>query len=1120
MVPFFEDMKIIVKNISYIQINYSNNKDKIDTDYEAEIKSLNEDESNKKTLFNRYLNLLKSNQIDFETITGFKIHFPQNPPLNTTLTKSIQEYLSDVDREVERVKKLTESPDRSGFDIKKILIRYFACLLISIISLVVIFSYTQIIPSLGLTFLLDEPYGAINCSFILLTGFVAGSLFLKKHSNFCIIICAGVYFGLILTVIAQQIDVLITLIFSLIFSIGLFPIALRLDFYFTRIEINMTLPESKRIFSDANWKIIKDKDDSDKYITNKKQLAENKKLNDIKILQDNYNKEVKKIKDAINLYSQNLGYSGFPWNSNNWNTWKPGENLPGGFSFGSIRCKSLPLPDIPAFFPLFPGKHLLFLSEDGNNPEVNLLMQSIALRLFATIPPDQCILYFIDPLGLGENAVEFASIQHKRHLIGERIWTTDPEVINIMKTIQEHITRINTQKLASRRYNIEQYNQANPEYSEPYRFVFIYGITLDLLRRLVTSLDIYLNNKCGVYFFIQMAQETNFVDKRFSVINWTGKEMKWDELSDTSYVSLYPDRILDNTIANTIIETIDNCENQVVNILFESVYNTQGPGFWNNYLSVKDNFEISIGKRSHEEDQLLVLGEIPIGNNIFIYSNVLISGKPGSGKSNLLHDIILGFATKYSPDEINLWLLDYKDGVEFERYRNLNHARIIGLCGEVTDLDYALAVLKHLQEEINKRNNLFINSGSGNSYKQYRANHSLPRIILVVDEYQRLFIQGDDCFKEIEYLIDDIARRGRSVGIHLIFSSQTISQKKFIPWFDIRFAFGQTDAQESRNIIGNDGATGLPTGQAIYRTPPGTEKNLNYQFTVYRALDDTPARAYINEINNHHPNNLADFKEKKIFSVFEPTKVSKRHIEFIRNVTDQYLALVGDPVEFRDPVVAVFEKTYGSNLSIITGDDFDAIGTLFSSIFSLLLKNTNCTICFFISDIAHECVEEFNSTIGRLQKIAGENNNQFIFCTTMEQMKNLVKQIEERISQGNVKRRLFLVIGKFQTFFLQQNMDQSTIDSLIYIAQNGPEIGIHCIIHTSTYDYWNQFSEKVNRNRNNFNYRLGGRMTREMSLEFMNRNNICSIIPLNVKHRGCFYSFNNNEYILLNMFSL
>ncbi len=57
----------------------------------------------------------------------------------------------------------------------------------------------------------------------------------------------------------------------------------------------------------------------------------------------------------------------------------------------------------------------------------------------------------------------------------------------------------------------------------------------------------------------------------------------------------------------------------------------------------------------------------------------MLGAMTGSGKSNLYHLLILGLCSRYSPNELRLFLIDGKDGVEFQPYRDLPHAEVVSL---------------------------------------------------------------------------------------------------------------------------------------------------------------------------------------------------------------------------------------------------------------------------------------------------------------------------------------------------------------------------------------------------------------------------------------------------------
>ncbi len=85
--------------------------------------------------------------------------------------------------------------------------------------------------------------------------------------------------------------------------------------------------------------------------------------------------------------------------------------------------------------------------------------------------------------------------------------------------------------------------------------------------------------------------------------------------------------------------------------------------------------------------------------------HVLISGKTGSGKSTLLHVLITNLALRYSPDEVELYLVDFKKGVEFKAYARsaLPHARVVAIESE---REFGLSVLQRLDAELRTRGDL------------------------------------------------------------------------------------------------------------------------------------------------------------------------------------------------------------------------------------------------------------------------------------------------------------------------------------------------------------------------------------------------------------------------------
>jgi hypothetical protein len=145
--------------------------------------------------------------------------------------------------------------------------------------------------------------------------------------------------------------------------------------------------------------------------------------------------------------------------------------------------------------------------------------------------------------------------------------------------------------------------------------------------------------------------------------------------------------------------------------------------------------------------------------------HVLLAGKTGSGKSTLLHALITNVSLWYSPDEVELWLIDFKKGVEFKAYatHGLPHARAVAV---ESDREFGLSVLQGLDAELKRRGDLFRLAGVQDlaAWRLLGKKESMPRTLLIVDEFQELFVEEDKVAQDSSLLLDRLVRQGRAFG--------------------------------------------------------------------------------------------------------------------------------------------------------------------------------------------------------------------------------------------------------------------------------------------------------------------------------------------------------------------
>ena len=151
--------------------------------------------------------------------------------------------------------------------------------------------------------------------------------------------------------------------------------------------------------------------------------------------------------------------------------------------------------------------------------------------------------------------------------------------------------------------------------------------------------------------------------------------------------------------------------------------------------SCSDELVIPLGRSGAKNLQELRLGR---GTN----QHALIAGRTGSGKSTLLHVLVTNAALWYPPEELSLYLVDFKKGVEFKTYasRDLPHAKAVAV---ESDREFGLSVLERIDEELVERGEIFRRLGVQNlpGYRSLPDQPAMPRILLVIDEFQELFVE-------------------------------------------------------------------------------------------------------------------------------------------------------------------------------------------------------------------------------------------------------------------------------------------------------------------------------------------------------------------------------------------
>lgn len=320
-------------------------------------------------------------------------------------------------------------------------------------------------------------------------------------------------------------------------------------------------------------------------------------------------------------------------------------------------------------------------------------------------------------------------------------------------------------------------------------------------------------------------------------------------------------------------------------------------------------------------------------------NHTLICGRSGSGKSNFLHVLIQNLAFYYAPNEVQLFLLDYKEGVEFNAYADpaiLEHARLVSVASSVS---FGVSFLSWLDKETKKRGELF-KQFNVKDLSDYRKHGEIPRLIVVIDEFQVLFSDSTTKEKErVEAYLNTILKKGRSYGVHLILATQTMRgadiNKSLMAQIANRIALPM-DAEDSESILSDDVACELVRPEGIFNNNGG-HKKYHTKMSIPKAPDDF--KPFIKKIHKEfNQRNLAPI-EYKIYNGETPLEMPN-----ILKANEMRLHL-GKEADYEQKDLIVEFESNESHLLVVSQDLNARIALM--KLFAQNFKTANKELLFY-----------------------------------------------------------------------------------------------------------------------------------------------------------------------------
>ena len=548
----------------------------------------------------------------------------------------------------------------------------------------------------------------------------------------------------------------------------------------------------------------------------------------------------------------------FPdWNTDDWGRWTPAAAIPAAvpFAFGRVKLADirggLPADErlrpcrteftLPLSLP-FPRRSLLLLKAAGLGRARSVdLMQSAMLRLLTAMPPGKVRFTIIDPVGLGDNFSAFMHLaDFDEQLVASRIWTDMGHIEQRLADLTKHMENVIQVYLRKEFQSIEEYNEFAGEMAEPYRVLVVANFPANFSEAAVQRIKSIVASgaRCGV--FVLMSVDTNVpLPRNFQLadLEAEGVVLRWAEgricagarrlRADAGRFFHAPaGRALQGDRPGGRRPGQRRRPGRGALLLHhpagEPVVDLRQPG----------RHRRAPGPGRRHEAPVAEPGPRHVAARVDLRQDRLGQIDPAPRADHQPRPALQSRRAGTVPGRL-------QEG-----------RRVQGLCPVAASAragggDRERAGVRHerlerLDGELRTRGDLLRRQGFQDikGYRSSQAEARLPRILLVIDEFQELFVEDDRIAQDSALLLDRLVRQGRAFGIHVLLGSQTLGgaytlARSTIGQMAVRIAL-QCSESDAHLILSEDNtAARLLTrpGEAIYNDANGLYEG-NHPFQI------------------------------------------------------------------------------------------------------------------------------------------------------------------------------------------------------------------------------------------------------------------------------------------------
>ncbi len=223
----------------------------------------------------------------------------------------------------------------------------------------------------------------------------------------------------------------------------------------------------------------------------------------------------------------------------------------------------------------------------------------------------------------------------------------------------------------------------------------------------------------------------------------------------------------------------------------------------------------------------------------------------------------------------------------------------------------------------------------------YRKHGEIPRLIVVIDEFQVLFSDNSSKGKEsVGQSLNTLLKKGRSYGVHLILATQTMRgtdiNNSLMSQIANRIALPM-DAEDSNSILNNDDAAcELVRPEGIFNNNGGHQK-YHTKMSIPKAPDDF--KPFIKKIHR-------DFNQRNLEPVEHKIYNGEKHLEMPNTLKANEMRLhLGKEADYEQKDLMVEFESNESHLLVVSQDLSARIALM--KLFAQNFKTANKELLFY-----------------------------------------------------------------------------------------------------------------------------------------------------------------------------